>query len=88
MLALADHSALLDDVEVFDRAVGRFDDALAAGVEAQLALLHRVGQVAGLHLIERREALQELQGTLDVLQHCRSAGLAVGVLLAHGTDRI
>ena len=88
MLALANHAALFDDVEVLNRPVGRFDDAFAAGIEAQLALLDQVGQVAVLHLVERRKALQKLQGALDVLQYCCPARLAVGVLFAHETDRI
>ncbi|MNG95585.1 hypothetical protein D3C79_546250 [compost metagenome] len=88
VLALTHHAALLDDVEVLDRPVGRFDDAFAAGIEAQLALFDQVGQVAVFHLVERRKTLQELQGALDVLQHCCPARLAVGVLFAHETDRI
>ncbi len=88
MLAFADHAALLDDVEVLDRPIGRFDDAFAAGIEAQLALFDQVGQVAVFHLVERRKTLQELQGALDVLQHCCPARLGVGVLFAHETDRI
>ncbi len=88
VLALANHAALLDDVEVLDRPVGRFDDAFTAGVEAQLALLDQEGQVAVLHLVERRKALQELQCALNVLQYRCLARLAVGVLFAHETDRI
>lgn len=44
--------------------------------------------MAVLHLVERRESLQELQSALDVLQDGSPARLAVGVLFAHETDRI
>ncbi|MCY1402909.1 hypothetical protein D9M71_180710 [compost metagenome] len=40
------------------------------------------------HLVEWRETLQELQGTLDVLQHCRFTGLGKGVGFAHDHVRI
>jgi hypothetical protein len=61
--------ALLDDVKVFNRAIGRLDDALAGRIKTQLTLLNQVRQVRVFHLVEGREALKELQGALDVLQH-------------------
>lgn len=63
------HPALLDDVEVFHRTVGRRDDGVTGGVETQQALLHQVGQVGVFHLVERGKALEKLQRPLDVLQH-------------------
>lgn len=83
MGALADHSALLDDVEVFDRAVAGLDDAFARGVETQPALLHQIRQMGVFHLVKGREALQELQGAVNVLLNRGLAGLAEGVFFTH-----
>ena len=66
---LADHAALLDDIEMFHRPVSRSDDAFARGIEAQLALLDQVRQVSVFHVVERRESLQKLHGAVNVLQH-------------------
>ncbi|MNF76242.1 hypothetical protein D3C85_811160 [compost metagenome] len=84
--AFAHHAALFDDVKVLDRAIGGLDNAVTRAVEAQLALLHQVGQVCVFHLIERREPLQELQGALDVLQHRRLPGFSEGVRFIHNHD--
>ncbi len=85
--ALADHPALFDDMEMFDRAVGGFDDALALGVKPQLTLLDQIGEVGVFHLIEGREALEELQGALNVLQNRGFPCLGEGVRFTHNHYR-
>lgn len=87
VLAFADHPTLFDDMKVFHRAVGRFDDALALGEKTQLTLLHQIGEVGVFHLIEGREALEELQGALNVLQHRGFPCLGEGVRFAHNHYR-
>jgi hypothetical protein len=78
---------LLDDVEVFNRTVRGLDDALAGGVETQLALFYQVRQVGVFHLVEGREALKKLQSTLDVLQHRGFPCLCEGVRFTHNHYR-
>ncbi len=53
MGTLTHHAALLDDVEMLDRAIGGLDDALAGRIETQLTLFNQVRQVSVFHLIER-----------------------------------
>ncbi|MOA27425.1 hypothetical protein D3C78_1483040 [compost metagenome] len=74
---------LLDDVQVLDAAVFGFDDAVAGGIEAQLAVLDQEHQLGVVHLLEGRIVAQELQGALDILQDCSLAGFGKGVRLAH-----
>ncbi|MNE05969.1 hypothetical protein D3C80_985440 [compost metagenome] len=88
VLTLTDHTALLDDVEVLDRAVSGLDDAVIGRIEAQLALFDEKRQVGILHLIEGWKALQELHGPLDVLHHCRFSCLGEGVHFAHEHYRV
>ncbi|MND62412.1 hypothetical protein D3C80_536960 [compost metagenome] len=85
---LTDDPPLLDDIKVFHRAVAGLDDTFALGEKAQLALFDQIRQMGIFHLVEWRETLQELQGTLDVLQHCRFTGLGKGVGFAHDHVRI
>lgn len=80
-------SALFDDVEMLNRAVGGFDDALAGGIKTQLTLLDQVRQVSVFHLIEGREALKELQSALNVLQYRGFSCLCEGVRFTHNHDR-
>ena len=87
VLTFADHPTLFDDIEVFDRAVGGFDDALALTVETQLTLLHQISEVGVFHLIEGREALEELQGALNVLQYRGFPCLGEGVRFTHNHYR-
>ncbi|MNL02868.1 hypothetical protein D3C87_1233890 [compost metagenome] len=87
VLTFADHPTLLDDIEVFNRAVGGFDDAFALAVETQLTLLHQISQVGVFHLIEGREALEELQGALNVLQYRGFPCLGEGVRFTHNHYR-
>ncbi|MCY1422209.1 hypothetical protein D9M71_378840 [compost metagenome] len=87
MRTLAHDPALLDDIEVLDRAVGGFDDALAGSVKTQLTLLDQIRQVRVFHLVERREALKELQCALDVLQHRGFPCLCEGVRFTHNHYR-
>ena len=83
----ADHAALFDDMEAFHRAVGRLDDAFALTVKPQLALLHQIGEVGLLHLIEGRETLEELHSALNVLQHRGFPCLGEGVRFTHNHYR-
>ncbi|MND76090.1 hypothetical protein D3C80_677270 [compost metagenome] len=83
VLALADHASLLDDIEVLDGPVTGFDDAVIGCIETQLALFDEKRQVGVLHLVERRKALQKLQGPLDILQNRSLSGLGEGVHFAH-----
>ncbi|MNJ56769.1 hypothetical protein D3C77_523320 [compost metagenome] len=83
VLAFADHAPLLDDIEVFDRPVTGFDDAVIGCIETQLALFNEKRQVSVLHLVERWKALQELQGPLDILQYRSLPSLGEGVHFAH-----
>ncbi|MNJ34450.1 hypothetical protein D3C77_291640 [compost metagenome] len=83
VLALTDHTPLLDDVKVLNRAVAGLDDAVFGCIEAQLALLHQKRQVGVFHQVERWKALQKLQGPLDVLQYCSLSCLGEGVHFAH-----
>ena len=69
MGTFAHHAALLDNVEVFDRAIGGSNDAFTGAIEAQLALLDQKRQVSVFHLVEGRESLQKLHGAVNVLQH-------------------
>jgi hypothetical protein len=85
---LADHAALLDDVEMLDRTIARLDNAFAGRVKTQLALLDQKSQVRLFHLIERRKTLEKLQGAVDVLQYRRLACLGEGIRFAHGSGRL
>ena len=85
--AFANHTPLLDDIEVLHRACRRLEDALAGAVEAQLALLHQKRQVGVFHLVEGREALQELQGAVNVLQHSSFPRLGESISFTHNSDR-
>ena len=69
MRAFADHAALFNDIEVFNRPVVRADDAVTGAIEAQLALLDQIGQVSIFHLVKRRKSLQKLHRAVNVLQH-------------------
>ncbi|MCY1423868.1 hypothetical protein D9M71_395940 [compost metagenome] len=88
VLAFADHPALFDDVEVLDRPVSGLDDAVIGRIETQLTLLDEKRQVGVLHLVKGGEALQELQGPLDVLQYCSFSCLGEGVHFAHEHYRV
>ena len=79
--------ALLDDIKMLDRAARRFEDAVARAIEPQLALFHQESQVRLFHLVERREALQELQGAVDVLQHSGFTRLCECISFTHNSDR-
>ena len=88
MRTLAHHAALLNDVEVFDRPVGRPNDALSRAIEAQLALLHQERQVSVFHLVKGRESLQELHGAVNVLQHRSFSCLEKRIRFTHYRYRI
>jgi len=83
----ADNPALLDDVKVLHRPARRLEDALAGAIETQLALLDQKGQVGIFHLVEGREALQELQGAMNVLQYGGFSRLGEGISFTHNSDR-
>ncbi|CRM67296.1 hypothetical protein [Pseudomonas sp. 22 E 5] len=83
----ADDAALLDDIEVLHRPAGRFENAVARAVEAQLALFDQKRQVGVFHLVKRREALQELQSAVDVLQHGGFSRLRESISFTHNSDR-
>jgi hypothetical protein len=85
--ALAYDAALFDDVEMFNRAIGGLDDAVAGGIKTQLTLFNQVRQVSVFHLIEGRETLKELQGTLNVLQYGGFPCLCEGVRFTHNHYR-
>ena len=72
---------------MLNRAVGGLEDALAGRIKTQLTLLDQVRQMGVFHLIERREALKELQSALDVLQHRGFPCLCEGVLFTHNHYR-
>ncbi len=84
---LADYAALLDDIEVLHRPAGRFENAVAGAVETQLALFDQERQVGVFHLVERWEALQELQGAVDVLQHGGFSRVRESISFTHNSDR-
>ncbi len=88
MRALPVNAALLDDVEVFDRAIVRGEDALAFGIKTQLAVFHEIGEMHLFHLVEGRVLAQKLHGAVDVLQHRRLPGLGEGVSFAHGSPSV
>jgi hypothetical protein len=87
MGAFTHDPALLDDVEMLNRAVGGLEDALAGRIKTQLTLLDQVRQVGVFHLIEGREALKELQSALDILQHRGFPCLCEGVRFTHNHYR-
>jgi len=84
---LADNPPLLDDIEVLNRPVRRLEDAVAGAIKAQLALLYQEREVRVFHLVERWEALQELQGAVDVLQHRSFPRLVECISFTHNYDR-
>ncbi len=84
--ALAAHQPLFDDIKVFNRAILRTDDCLAASEKAQLAMLHHKGQMVGVHQVERRVVHQKRHGAMYVLHNGRFAGGGEGVVLTHEQD--
>ena len=84
----ADDSTLLDDIKVLHRPTRWLEDALAGAEETQLALFHQKRQVGVFHLVEGREALQELQGAVDILQHSSFPRLGEGISFTHNSDRV
>src|SRR5699024_3622821 len=85
MGALAMNPALLDDIEMLDCTVIGRNDAVAFGIEAQLAVFHQKREMRRLHLDEGRILAQELHGSVNVLQYGSLASFGVSVTFAHGS---